>query len=106
MTVKTIEVVVDTSARISLAQLDEFKRQIDEINAVEPGAFLDIIPIESLPEPVERIAGHDDDECFVTVYWITPLDGFIVAGWPAPLWIVADYDELDLGPSECVRMWL
>ena len=106
MTGKIIEVAFDTSARISPAEVAEFKRQLEEINRDVPGAFIDIIPIESLPEPVERIDGSDDDECFVTVYWVTPLDGYIVAGWPAPVWIVADYDELGLGPSESVRMWM
>lgn len=82
--------------------------------------FVDILPVNDfVPIPINRRT-HDDgstplftldpqfdgEDVFVTVYWRTPLDGYVMAGWPAPLWIVGNYDELDLKCNECVRLWL
>ena len=78
--------------------------------------FVDIIPVNDfVPVPINRRDGDplfsphpqfDNEDVFVTVYWRTPLDGFVMAGWPAPLWVVGNYDELDLMCNESVRLWL
>jgi len=79
--------------------------------------FVDIMPVNDfVPIPINRPAPanplftpdpqFDGEDVFVTVYWRTPLDGHVIAGWPAPLWIVGNYDELDLRCNECVRLWI
>ncbi len=81
----------------------------DELDINKPPfkVFVDILPIEPLPfVPAGDVLGQDDEGCHVTVYWRTPLDGFMTIGWPAPQWLVGDYDELCLGVGESVRMWL
>ena len=73
----------------------------------DPRVFVDIIPINSMVPPVLPVEREPvAEDVFVTVYWRTPLDGFVIAGWPAPMWLVGNYDEMELTANESVRIWL
>lgn len=104
-----IEAVMDTSCRISKQELNTMLAELDEINKSSPDVFVDIIPIEPTfsGEPRPSIVPADDaEEVYVTVYWQDYHGHYVVAGWPAPVWMLGDYEELGFAPSDCVRIWM